>query len=79
MDLLQRVEPVQVDTTVQKGILRILTTCLGAVVGWLIMLNSSLASSSYGLAAFVCLFSFIAGLLSLMPSLKYALFLFLIT
>ena len=60
----------QVDTTFVKGCLRILTTIIGAVLGFLVMLDTDVATNPYGLMAILCAFGFLCGLMSLGP-LKY--------
>lgn len=70
--------PLQVDTTLSKGVLRILTTIAGGVLGYLVMLDRDVATNPYGLMAICCALTFLCGLLAL-SGLKYAIFLLLIT
>lgn len=63
-------EFVQVDTTFQKGMMRVITTVIGGVLGYLVMLDTGLATNPYGLMAISVVFAFLCGLLALGP-LKY--------
>jgi len=68
----------QVETTNLKGLTRIVTTVIGGVLGYLVMLDSDVASNPYGLMAIICALAFLCGLISL-GDFKYAMFLLLIT
>ncbi|KAK9862353.1 hypothetical protein WJX84_000490, partial [Apatococcus fuscideae] len=68
----------KVEVTLLKGIIRIITTIIGCVIGYLFMLRSNLATNPYGLMALLCVVTFLSGYFSLGPF-KYAVFLLLIT
>jgi F0F1-type ATP synthase assembly protein I len=51
---------------------------VGAVLGYLVMLDRDVATNPYGLMAICCSLTFLCGFLAL-SGLKYAIFLLLIT
>ncbi|KAK9831494.1 hypothetical protein WJX81_002371 [Elliptochloris bilobata] len=68
----------KVDTTLSKGVLRILGTISGGVIGFGVMASVQLASNAWALASIVCLFTLLIGPITL-TTYKYAAFLFVIT
>ncbi|KAL3157526.1 hypothetical protein ABBQ32_011986 [Trebouxia sp. C0010 RCD-2024] len=68
----------KVDTTLTKGVLRLVASVLGGAYGYLIMLGSPIASNPYAILVFTCLFTFVAAQFAL-TTFKYAVFLMLIT
>lgn len=60
------------------GTLRLIGTGIGGVLGYLIMLRTGLATAPIALAALICCYTWLLGLVS-MTEFKYAVFLTLIT
>ena len=65
----------QVESSAGKGVLRTTMTALGGLLGYLTMLNGSLAQNPYFLTCIACLVNGACGLLSPMKELRYSLFL----
>ncbi|KAK9815502.1 hypothetical protein WJX72_004760 [[Myrmecia] bisecta] len=68
----------KIDLTVTRGVLRLAGSVLGGVLGFLVMLRPSVATSPYALTAIVCTFTCLCGFLT-MTQFKYAVFLTLVT
>lgn len=65
----------QVESSAGKAVLRTTMTVLGGLLGYLTMLNGSLAQNPYFITCIACLVNGACGLLSPMKELRYSLFL----
>ncbi len=54
----------QVEASLFRGVLRTTMTVVGGTLGYLVMLNGSLANNPYWVCAWVAAFSWLAGLLA---------------
>lgn len=64
-----------VEASLMRAVLRTTMTALGGTLGFLVMLNGSLANNPYWVVSWVVAFSWLCGLLSPDRSLRYSLFL----
>lgn len=56
--------PLQVESSLFRGVLRTTMTVLGGALGYLVMLNGELANNPYWAVAWLAAFSALAGLLA---------------